>query len=544
MNTVSLSEAQRMCGAFNSGTFALLDVRERWEYTDGHIPHATPLPRGLIESRAAMIIPDRQATILLYSGKSDRAALAAAQLEALGFTDVSLIDGGFEAWKDAGLPSVTGWSVDGKHLGELLIDKYEKLALPPREVAELLRQRRAKVIDIRTAWEHAQGYIPEAENIPAGELFERGEGLRADMERKGLDTIITHCSGRTRGLAGATVLRDMGFERVFALENGCMGWLLAGLPMEFDKTPAYEESNAPQKPWNAAAVSGYPSLSVEDLRRERAAAPQAAYLLDVRMGMEFRQGHIPGSISIPAGQVMLEFENYCAQRGLPVIIVARSAEQAAWVATSLSAVGFPVSILEGGFAAWAAAGLPQETGLPSHELLQGLEARMASGGVPVVAPEALLVADGGTLREDVFVVDVRSLGEWAIDHIPGARSVPRGQLEQVMAGRQQQEGEKKECRLLSAAQIVLVSERGHRAVMAWEVLSRVPMLAERLAVLAGGMTAWRDKALPLGSEDVATTLATHDTVAKVSRKIWTQNLGVNQDAMQEYLDWEEKLVSR
>lgn len=80
--------------------------------------------------------------------------------------------------------------------------------------------------------------------------------------------------------------------------------------------------------------------------------------------------------------------------------------------------------------------------------------------------------------------------------------------------------------------------------MAWEVLSRVPMLAERLAVLAGGMTAWRDKALPLGSEDVATTLATHDTVAKVSRKIWTQNLGVNQDAMQEYLDWEEKLVSR
>lgn len=47
MNTVSLSEAQRMCGAFNSGTFALLDVRERWEYTDGHIPHATPLPRGI-----------------------------------------------------------------------------------------------------------------------------------------------------------------------------------------------------------------------------------------------------------------------------------------------------------------------------------------------------------------------------------------------------------------------------------------------------------------------------------------------------------------
>ncbi len=58
------------------------------------------------------------------------------------------------------------------------------------------------------------------------------------------------------------------------------------------------------------------------------------------------------------------------------------------------------------------------------------------------------------------------------------------------------------------------------------------------------MAAWRGKALPLGCEDVATTLATHDTVAKVSRKIWTQNIGANQDAMQEYLDWEEKLVSR
>lgn len=95
---------------FTAGTCVLLDVREPTEW-ETHIVGAVQVPRGILEFQADPASPrhnpaltaDRQVIVFCRSGA--RAALAAATLTDLGFTDVLNMIGGLTAWKDAGLPT-------------------------------------------------------------------------------------------------------------------------------------------------------------------------------------------------------------------------------------------------------------------------------------------------------------------------------------------------------------------------------------------------------------------------------------------------------
>ena len=88
-----------------------LDVREPLE-REGYIEGAVQVPRGVLEFQAdpasprhdAALDPDRRVIVFCRSGA--RATLAGATLVRLGFTEVACLDGGFAAWKDAGLPTV------------------------------------------------------------------------------------------------------------------------------------------------------------------------------------------------------------------------------------------------------------------------------------------------------------------------------------------------------------------------------------------------------------------------------------------------------
>jgi len=93
-----------------AGTCVLLDVREPTEW-ETHIVGAVQVPRGILEFQAdpasprhnPALTPDRQIIVFCRSGA--RAALAAATLADLGFTDVLNMTGGLTAWKEAGLPT-------------------------------------------------------------------------------------------------------------------------------------------------------------------------------------------------------------------------------------------------------------------------------------------------------------------------------------------------------------------------------------------------------------------------------------------------------
>src|ERR1043165_7821692 len=84
-------------------TFHLLDVREESEWAKGHLPRAQHLGKGIIERDVEARIPDTAAEIVLYCGGGFRSALAADNLQKMGYTNVYSMDGGFRGWKDAGL---------------------------------------------------------------------------------------------------------------------------------------------------------------------------------------------------------------------------------------------------------------------------------------------------------------------------------------------------------------------------------------------------------------------------------------------------------
>src|SRR3990172_1313152 len=83
---------------------ALIDIRERDEGEEGHIPGAVHVPRGFLESRIKQAVPDGDRPIVVYCAGGSRSAFAAKTLEELGYTDVTSLAGGFTEWKRSGLP--------------------------------------------------------------------------------------------------------------------------------------------------------------------------------------------------------------------------------------------------------------------------------------------------------------------------------------------------------------------------------------------------------------------------------------------------------
>lgn len=86
--------------------FYLVDVREESEWANGHLPTAIHLSKGVIERDIEKRIPDRNAAIVLYCGGGYRSALAAENIQRMGYTHVLSMDGGFRGWMEAGLPVV------------------------------------------------------------------------------------------------------------------------------------------------------------------------------------------------------------------------------------------------------------------------------------------------------------------------------------------------------------------------------------------------------------------------------------------------------
>lgn len=84
--------------------FHFIDVREDHEWQAGHAAGAEHLGRGIIERDIETMIPDKAAPIVLYCGGGYRSALAADNLQKMGYTGVLSMAGGMRAWREAGLP--------------------------------------------------------------------------------------------------------------------------------------------------------------------------------------------------------------------------------------------------------------------------------------------------------------------------------------------------------------------------------------------------------------------------------------------------------
>ncbi|MET0514444.1 MAG: rhodanese-like domain-containing protein [Nitrospiraceae bacterium] len=88
--------------------FHFIDVREDNEYEKDHAKGAAHVGRGIIERDIESLIPDKEASIILYCGGGYRSVLAADSLQQMGYRHVISMDGGIRAWREANYPLESG----------------------------------------------------------------------------------------------------------------------------------------------------------------------------------------------------------------------------------------------------------------------------------------------------------------------------------------------------------------------------------------------------------------------------------------------------
>ena len=91
---------------------AIIDVREKDEFSQGHLPGSIFIPRGFLEMRIEEKVPDRGQAIVVYCAAGNRSAFAAKTLRELGYESVTSMTGGFTGWKDKGFPYVVPQVLD------------------------------------------------------------------------------------------------------------------------------------------------------------------------------------------------------------------------------------------------------------------------------------------------------------------------------------------------------------------------------------------------------------------------------------------------
>jgi len=88
--------------------FLLIDVREESEYAADHLPGAVHLSKGIIERDVEDRVPDQNTPMVLYCGGGFRSALAADNLQKMGYTRVLSMDGGIRGWREKGFTLTKG----------------------------------------------------------------------------------------------------------------------------------------------------------------------------------------------------------------------------------------------------------------------------------------------------------------------------------------------------------------------------------------------------------------------------------------------------
>ena len=137
IKSIDIDEARRMLE--KSGT-VLLDVRESDEWRQGHIPQAVGIPRGFLELRVEEKVPDHKAPVIVQCASGTRSLLAARSLREMGYENIYNLTGGFNAWKDRGLP----WTADRQFTPDELTRYSRHFVIP--EVGE---KGQAKLLDAK-----------------------------------------------------------------------------------------------------------------------------------------------------------------------------------------------------------------------------------------------------------------------------------------------------------------------------------------------------------------------------------------------------------
>ncbi|VVE86824.1 rhodanese-like domain-containing protein [Pandoraea bronchicola] len=450
---------------------AVFDVREHGQYGEAHLFYGVTLPYSRLEIDIVRLAPRRDARVVLYDTDASVAVQAAQRLDALGYTDVYVLEGGTDAWQQAGFALFAGVNVPSKTFGELVEMAYHTPRVTARELAAMRERGDDLVIlDGRPVSEYLKMTIPSSICCPNGEL-----GYRIlELVPNPTTPIVVNCAGRTRSIIGAQTLINLGIPNpVMALENGTQGWYLEDLPLEHGSTRRYPDAVTPSSLAQMREASGalaerfaVPEVDAATFSQWASDTSRSLFLCDVRTPEEFAAGSLPGAQHTPGGQLIQATDQYVGVRHARVVLFDNDGVRAPIVASWLRQLGHDAYVLRDGLASGVSLPAP---------------APAVATSLPEIDATALAtaLADGS-----VAVVDVRPSMSYRREHVAGAQWAIRPHLPKLPASRN----------------IVLVAdERGVAELFAADWRRANAGDARTFSILAGGFKAWAAAGHPVES---------------------------------------------
>ena len=330
---------------------AVLDPRDHNAYHAGHIFWAASLRPENAESEAHKLVPRRSARIVVTDDGNGEGRELYGVLKQNGWTDISLLDGGTQAWIEKGYEVYSGVNVPSKLFGELVERHYQTPHVQAQQLSEWISQgRELLILDSRTQREFNRMNIPGGRSCPGGELVYRIFDLLKENT-----TVVVNCAGRTRSILGTASLIRAGIPNpVVALENGTMGWELAGLQLENGSTTVVgPPSESAQQKAAAAAQQitdrfGVTRVTESTLQSWQSDTLRTLYLFDVRSPSEYERGHRRHFRNAPGGQLIQATDEYVATRGARIVLTDTDLTRATVTASWLLEMGWEAYVYEAG----------------------------------------------------------------------------------------------------------------------------------------------------------------------------------------------------
>lgn len=503
---------------------ALLDVRDAGVFARAHILLAASAPLWRLPLEIDRLVPRRSTRLVLTDGDESLAHDAAHLLIRLGWTNVSVLAGGTDAWAAAGLEIFSGTNVPGKAFGEVIEHQKHTPWITSDELDDLVRSNsNVVVVDSRTPEEFAAFSLPFAQSVPGAELVYRIGELAPDPDT----LVVVNCAGRTRSIVGAQTLIDAGIpNRVVSLRNGTMDWLLSGRSLAKGRhTPLPEPSSdtlarARERAAAVAARAGVQRIDSITLQHWLEAAhreERSLYRFDVRTRAEYQAGHLEGWRWAPGGQLVQATDEYVATRGARIVLADWDGVRALTTAAWLAQLGWEVAVYR------APDHGPLATRVVGAEPVRVFQ---PDPPAPQLAPHAAATA---LAAGQLVILDIDQRAQYEQAHIAGARFVATGRLRAFIDA------------LPAGTTVALTSADGVLAYSVAAALQRAAQGTRALAALRGGTQAWKEAGLPLthGSEGVESGDDDHSYSPYLHQDVQLRNAGFNA-----YLEWELGLVAQ
>ena len=499
---------------------ALVDVREEDAFAQSHPLFAINIPYGRIEVDAWRRIPRRTTAVVVYDNGEGLALLAIPVLQRMGYSQLSVMQNGLAGWAAAGGELFRDVNVPSKSFGELVEAQRKTPSFSAHEVKALLERGSDMVLlDARRFDEYESMSIPSAINVPGGELVLRARSLAPSPTTR----IVVNCADRTRNIIGAQSLINSGIPNpVCSLRNGTIGWMLAGLDLVKGASQRFGETNENDRSKAAASAlallfrAGVPRVDQATVKQWLSETDRNTYVFDVRTPEEYAQGHWPGAISAPGGQLVQETDHFIGVRGARVVVYDDDGVRASMTASWLAQMGWQVAVMKD----ITSQDLQSKVSVSDEDL------------PPTLAP--LSVVDPPTLKTWLanrsnlsMVIDVGDSATYVKRHIPGAWWLLRSQLTQDFT------------RVHKANRYVLTCGDGR--ISRYAVAELQPLLRNGVEVLwlPGGNAAWQ--AAGFSTQQGESYLAS-PRIDRYHRPY--EGTDNSARAMQAYLDWENGLVEQ